>query len=268
MTLSNRSSEFWDALAPHHWGIENSYLDLRALRQVRDRLRPPVLVVGAGHGMIVAELQKAGLECHGVDLSPEMISYARLRRSLTLVQADAKALPFRERAYRTIICATGVVDFMCDEAGIREIINEARRVADHMGVILVAFYKIGGGTERFLRQLGLLKNNVLRFREALRIYRLNPMQAVAWVAERAGVGFVRATCLLLGSMACCTLQDKRNAFHMRRICADPRDAESLIRSAPEQVAYRTEADIRKLFAELVIPIRQLQAFGNCFIVQI
>ena len=218
--------------------------------------------------MIVAELQKAGLECHGVDLSPEMIRQARLRRSLTLVQADAKALPFRERAYRTIICATGVVDFMCDEAGIRAIIKEARRVADHMGIILVAFYKIGGRTERFLRQLGLLEHNVLRYREALRIYRLNPMQAVAWVAERAGVGFVRATCLLLGSMAGCTLQEKRNAFHMRRICADPRDAESLIRSAPEQVAYRTEADIRKLFAELVIPIRQLEAFGSCFIVQI
>jgi hypothetical protein len=218
--------------------------------------------------MIVAELQKAGLECHGVELSPEMIRQARLRRSLTLVQADAKALPFKERDYRTIICATGVVDFMCDEVGIREIINEARRVADHMGIILVAFYRIGGGTERFLRQLGLLENNVLRFREALRVYRLNPTQAVEWVAERAGVGFVRATCLLLGSMARCTLQEKRNAFHMRGICADPRDAESLIRSAPEQVAYRTEADIRKLFAELVIPIRQLEAFGSCFLVQI
>jgi len=262
------SCKFWEALAPHHWRIENSYLDLRALRQVRDRLRPPVLVVGAGQGLILAELQRTGLLCDGVDLSPEMVRYARLRRGLTLVQADAGALPFRERAYRTIICATGVVDFMSDEAGIRAIVKEARRIADHAGMILIAFYRVGVSTERFLGRLGLLKHNVLRYREALMIYRLNPMQAIAWVAERAGVGLVRATCLLLGSMACCTLQEKRNAFHMRRICADPRDAESFIRSAPEQVAYRTEADIRKLFAELVIPIRRLEAFGSCFIVQI
>ena len=50
-----RSSNFWDALAPYHSKIENSYLDLSSLRRILPNIDPPVLVVGAGQGLIVAE---------------------------------------------------------------------------------------------------------------------------------------------------------------------------------------------------------------------
>src|SRR5437762_4870404 len=76
------SSDFWDALAPHHSALENSYLDLPSLRRMQHEIRPPVLVVGAGQGLIVAALQAQSLQCDGVDLSAEMIRYARLRRGL------------------------------------------------------------------------------------------------------------------------------------------------------------------------------------------
>jgi hypothetical protein len=59
------SCEFWDALAPHHSAIENSYLDLPSLRLIQHDICPPVLVVGAGQGLIVAALQKQGLQCDG-----------------------------------------------------------------------------------------------------------------------------------------------------------------------------------------------------------
>ena len=38
-----RSSEFWDALAPHHSKLENSYLDLPSLRGIARDIQPPVL---------------------------------------------------------------------------------------------------------------------------------------------------------------------------------------------------------------------------------
>jgi hypothetical protein len=41
------ASAFWDALAPHQGKIENN-LDLRSLRRIRNGIRSPVLVVGAG----------------------------------------------------------------------------------------------------------------------------------------------------------------------------------------------------------------------------
>src|SRR4029077_10223389 len=103
------TSDFWDALAPHHSAMENNYFDLPSLRHILRELQEPILVVGAGQGLIVAELQNRGLQCDGVDFSPEMIRYARIRRGLSLIQADAKAMPLKNSSYQTIICATGVV---------------------------------------------------------------------------------------------------------------------------------------------------------------
>ncbi len=162
------SSDFWDALAPHHATLENSYLDLPSLRCLLPDIHPPVLVVGAGQGLIVAELQKQGIHCDGVDLSAEMIRYARLRRGLALVHADARALPFGNGAYKTIIYATGVIDFMSDDEEIREIMNEGRRVADPSGNIFVAFYKFSAATEEFVMRLGLLRKDAFAFRSSWR----------------------------------------------------------------------------------------------------
>src|SRR5438034_2247801 len=156
------SSDFWDALAPHHSALENSYFDLPSLRRIQQEIRPPVLVVGAGQGLIVAALQAQGLQCDGVDLSAEMIRYARLRRGLALIHADARALPFGNGTYKTIIYATGVIDFISDDNEIRVIMDEARRVVEHEGNIFVAFYKFSTATENFLIRLDMLRNNLLR----------------------------------------------------------------------------------------------------------
>jgi len=110
-----RSSDYWDALAPHHSSIENNYLDLPSLRRIVHDIHQPVLVVGAGQGLIVAELRKNGFRSDGVDLSSEMIRYAKARRGLTFVEADARAMPFGGGTYETLIYATGVVDFIGDE---------------------------------------------------------------------------------------------------------------------------------------------------------
>ena len=96
------ASGYWDALAPHHSALENNYFDLPSLRRIVHDVHQPVLVVGAGHGLIVAELRKSGLRSDGIDLSSGMIRYAKTRRGLSLVQADARALPFGEGTYETI----------------------------------------------------------------------------------------------------------------------------------------------------------------------
>jgi len=255
-------------LAAHHSAIENSYFDLPSLRHIVEQIQSPVLVVGAGQGLIVADLQRRGFQCDGVDLSSEMIRYAKLRRRLDLVHADARAMPFGDGAYKTIIYATGVIDFMSDEEEIRAILNEGRRVANRSGRMFVAFYRCSPATEKFMAKLGLLQNNVLRNRETLEIYKMRPFQAIAWVAERAKVTKIRAAMLSLTSWACSSWQEKRNALHMQRIFANANHAEKLIQSAPEQVPYRNEAEIRNLFRRLAIAIKQSERFSSCYIVEI
>ena len=264
----NRASDFWDALAPHHAAIENNYFDLSSLRRIVHELREPILVVGAGQGLIVAELQKRGLQCDGVDFSSEMIRYAKLRRGLSLIQADAKAMPLKSGCYQTIIYATGVVDFMHDETEIKRIMDEARRVVSPTGNIFVAFYRASAAVEEFLTELGLLHDHILLQREALAINRLESFQMLGWVAKRAGVGYLRAALLLMRMTLFSSLREKVTAVKMKQIFRKMNDASSLIESAPEKLPYRNEAEIRNLLDRLGVPIKQLTTLRSCIIVRI
>ena len=132
------ASSYWDAMAPHLVSIEDNYLDPSSLDQIRYDVKQPVLVIGAGQGVLVEHLQKRGLQADGVDLSAEMVQYAKKRRGLALIEADARAMPFASGTYETVIIATGVVDFLDDEALISAILSEARRVRSSSGTIIVA----------------------------------------------------------------------------------------------------------------------------------
>jgi ubiquinone/menaquinone biosynthesis C-methylase UbiE len=263
-------ADFWDALAPHHSAIENNYFDLPSLRHILRELQEPVLVVGAGQGLIVAELQNRGLQCDGVDFSPEMIRYAKLRRGLSLIQADAKAMPLKSSSYQTLIYATGVVDFTSDEADIKRILDEAKRIASPAGKIFVAFYRLSPALEHFLVRLGLLHNHALLQREALQIHRLGSLQMLRWVAKRAGIGRLHAALLLFRMSALSTLKEKMIAISMKKIFKQMDDAiaSSLIDASPEKQPYRNEMEIGNLFKRLGISVKGLRPLKSCVIVQV
>src|SRR5205814_2312334 len=137
------------------------------------------------------------------------------------------------------------------------ILNEARRIISQTGKIFVAFYKMSAASEEFLARLGLLRNNVLSVRETLEIYRMRPVQTIAWVAKKAAVGFFGAGILSLRAWALSTLPEKIAAFKMQRIFRNVDHANSLINSAPERQPYRNEREIGNLFKRLAIPIKRL-----------
>jgi len=264
----NYCSEFWNVLAQFHADIEDTNFDLASARRLLPEIKSPVLVVGAGQGLIVEELRKHGFEGDGVDLSSEMIRQAKLRRGITLVLADAKALPFPAGSYETIIYATGVVDFTAEDVEIRAMLAEGRRVVKESGKILVAFYKTSAVQAEFLELVRLIRDHRAAFRESLEINLLNPVQLVAWVARRAGIGRFRAAIALLRVAARSTRQERRNAFKMQRVFRKLADPRSLINAAPETVAYRNEGEIKNLFQRLGIPIKQFSAFASCWVVRI
>jgi SAM-dependent methyltransferase len=261
-------ADFWNGLAPFHGEVEDSNFDLASVRRLLPEIESPVLVVGAGHGLIVGELRKRGYECEGVDLSSEMVRQAKLRRGITLVQADAKAMPFATASYETIIYATGVVDFTAEEDEIRAMLTEGRRVVKKSGKVFVAFYRRSAAQERFLVMVGLLSDGKVALRESLELYLFNPVQMVGWVARRAGLGRARAAIALLRMSALGTMQERRTALRMQRVVRTMDDPRSLIDAAPEKLPYRNEGEIEKLFERLAMPIKQLRTFGSCWVVRI
>jgi SAM-dependent methyltransferase len=255
-------------MAPHHCDLEDNYLDLFSVRQIRDELREPVLVVGAGQGLIVAELQKNGLRCDGVDFSREMIRQAKNRRGLELVQANAEAMPFGDGSYRTILYATGVVDFTGDEKTISRILDEGRRVAQPSGRIFVAFYRFSRAQERFLERLRLLTDSVLSNRECLETYLLSPAQMVRWVANRSGTGYLGAVALMFRLAVLGSLREKAMTFRIRTIFRNMVNPEALIQAAPEKQPYRNEREVRRLLERLKAPVKNFRALPTCWIVEI
>lgn len=255
-------------MAPHHPPIEDNYLDLASIRCLLPELEQPVLVIGAGQGLIVEELRKQGFQCEGVDWSQEMVKYARIRRGLSLIQADARAMPFNDATYGTLIYATGVIDFMADVEGIRSILDEGRRIVDPSGKIFVAFYRLSRAQEEFLTRLGLLRQNVLSHRECLELCLLNPVQMLAWVAHKADVGYCCAAALVLRMAVTSTLKEKTASFRMQKIFRKMDSPQSLIRAAQERLPYRNEPEIQNLFKRMEIPIEQFRTLRSCFIVEI
>ena len=262
------ASDYWDALAPHHRHVENNYLDLSSIRLILKDLQQPILVVGAGQGLIVEELRNKGLRCDGVDLSAEMIKYAWSRRRLHLIQANAREMPFVAGAYETVIYATGVVDFLEDFSEIKAIMTEATRIVSESGQIFVAFYRFSAAQEGFLRALGLLRNDTLLLRSSLTIHRLSPAASISWVAARLQVSPLRAALLLMTTWLRSTRQEKRAALGMRKVFTRVDDPGSMIDAAPDTQPYRDTSAISDLFDRLSIRIGDHQACSGCYLVRL
>jgi SAM-dependent methyltransferase len=262
------ASDFWDALAPFHAELEDTYFDLASVRRLLPQIRSPVLVVGGGQGLIVADLRKKGFECDGVDLSAEMVRHAKLRRGIELMHVDARAMPFTAESYETVIFATGVVDFTGHDDEVRLLLKEGKRVARHSGHIFVAFYKLSAAQETFLTNVGLLSNAELAFRRSLELYLLGPVQTLNWVAASAHLSRFRAALALLRMSALCTMRERRMTLQTRRIINRMPDPRALIEVAPEKQPYRNEREIDKMFQRLGMLIEKLSVFKSCFIVRI
>lgn len=262
------ASAFWDILAPHLRLIEDNYLDARSARRLISQLQEPVLVVGAGQGLIVAEIRRKGIRCDGVDWSARMVQFAKLRRGIILIQADGRALPVADGAYATVLYATGVIDFMGDERAITEMLREGHRAAKPSGNMLVAFYRQSDASESFMAAVDLLKDNVLALKESLKLYLLNPVQMIAWVAKRTGRSTIGASALMLRMLLSTTMHEKMLTFKMQKLLRRLDDPRLLLDAAPQSQPYRSEPEIRRLCDRLKIPLQELERFPSCYIARI
>jgi hypothetical protein len=122
--------------------------------------------------------------------------------------------------------------------------------------------------ESFIAAVGLLQGNVLAVKESLELYLLNPVQMTAWVAKRTGRGTLRAAALMLRMLLSTTMQEKMVAFKMQKVFRRVDDPKSLLDVAPQRQPYRNEAEIRRLFERLKVPLQGLERFASCYIAQI
>lgn len=226
--------------------------------------------------MLVERLVSKGLRVEGVDLNPNMVAFARRRRGIELVEADAADLPFADGSYKTSIIATGVIDFLEDDAAILSVTEEVTRVTDTSGQTLAAFFQFHPTVERLFRRSGLITDgNFVRFRRMNEMGKLsceNPIGYLRAFKRDANLSYGGTIMTLLKALLSLPREEKRVRKRFAKLWQQAKreldNPDLLLECGPELVPYRTEEDIRELFKRLAVPIQKTLAFDSCVVAQL
>ncbi|MHC4440794.1 MAG: class I SAM-dependent methyltransferase [Planctomycetota bacterium] len=267
---------YWTKWSPYWSYQEDFFLDLEAINKLSAFITNPVLIIGAGQGLLVEQLKKKNFTIDGIELDPQMISYAKTRRGLDLVHANAKNMPFDNDSYKTSIIATGVVDFLDDQEQIKLIINEALRVTNDSGKVFVAFYKYHPKVEALLKYTGMITDkSLLRFKKLAEMTILsfeNPIEFIRAVQNETNVGFLNAFFVLMKSQLFLSKKEKRQSRKLSALWKQAKNEldnpQSLFDCLPGFLPYRSREQIRSLFKKLNFSIENMYFYDSCIIAQL
>jgi ubiquinone/menaquinone biosynthesis C-methylase UbiE len=267
------NENYWERWAPYWSYFEDNFLDLESINQLVSTIESPILIVGAGQAMLVKQLQNKGFKVDGLELDPQMIKYAKDRRGIDLIHADARKMPFADNSYRTSIVATGVIDFIEDKELIESIINETLRVTDDTGNVLAAFYKYHPKVEDMLRYAGLITDdNYCHFRRLYELSRLGPMESIKAIKKEANISMLNAFVFTIRTRMFLPRKEKKIiknwAKLWKKVNNELDDVQLLIDTVPEKIPYRSKEQIQRLFENINVPIRNMSIYYSCTIVQL
>jgi SAM-dependent methyltransferase len=128
----------WDALAPYWEHFEDGGFNRSMFISLEPIVRPPVLYVGGGLGSLPAQLVErfGAAAVHSVDRSVTMCRRAQRDLGINCVAAEAARLPFPEGSFTTVLCATGVLEYMAQDE-LTAALAGMGRVCESSGQLLV-----------------------------------------------------------------------------------------------------------------------------------
>ncbi len=273
--MATSLEKWWQTWAPYWEEIEDRHLGVFLTEQLLDDIESPVLVVGAGQGLVVEHLKNRGFVVDGIDLEKEMIHQAKKRRSLSLVRADAAALPFEDGTYQTVIIATGVVDYVFEKKVITQILREAFRVLRSRGALLVSFYKLSPKTEKIYKKIGVItpdgQYHLGRLFEILQKRKAKPISCVKPIAQWTGRGVVSTflTWIKLGLTVPRELvkEDEKIDSILASAKKDHINEAQFFDAVPASVPYRNEPELSQLFDEVGIDYAQVVKSEDCTVIK-
>jgi ABC-2 type transport system ATP-binding protein len=265
---------WWSAWAPYWERLEDRHLGVAATESFLHAVAGPVLVAGAGHGLIVDHLRRKGFDVDGVDLDPTMIEMARRRRGIEIVHADARDLPYPARRYQTVILSSGVVDYSEDAAAIRRIVDESLRVLAPHGNLLVAFYQVPPVIERIHRTLGVIDGRNYFMRRIFEIgetVKVAPFRCVRLITGWTGRAYLPTLLrwCRIGFFLPREMKEEHAVIQeiLARADADGTGRRALLDSVPTRIPYRDEAGVLELLADLGLVVDEIIRHPDCLVIR-
>ncbi|HOT44624.1 MAG TPA: class I SAM-dependent methyltransferase [Spirochaetota bacterium] len=268
------AEKWWSTWAPVWDHIEDRHFGTTTTESLMEHIKPDVLVVGAGQGLIVRHLMNKGISATGLDINPNMVKVAKEKYNLDIVEGDAGKLPFSDDSYSTVIISSGVVDYGADEAAIATFINEAKRVCRRGGKVLVAFYKIKERIERIYRKIGVIDSDSnYRMR---RIFEINeiaekfpPLCAIP-IQKWTGKSMARVNFewLIVGLTQPKEFRTERKWINALFKNAKEKglDKKVMIDSVPGSIPYRDTAQVKELMDKIREGYSEIQKYDDSSVV--
>jgi SAM-dependent methyltransferase len=152
----------------------------------------PVLDAGCGTGRMLTYLDARGVaNLAGVDLSPEMLAFARESHPhIPLQQADLRSLPFADASVRAILCWYAIIH--SSRGDVATIVREVARLLAPGGIVLFGF-QAGVGEREVERAYGhsvTLRGVLHEPHDIAQLLRAEGLDVTA-VVDRAPVGAER-----------------------------------------------------------------------------
>lgn len=269
------SVNWWSAWAPIWDRIEDRHFGTKTTDALIQRIKPRVLVVGAGLGLIVRHLAKKNIEAVGLDINPEMVRMAKQKYGIDIVEGDAGKLPFPEKSFNTVIISSGVVDYGADDALIKLFFSEASRVCREGGAVLAAFYKLPPHLEKIYRRIGVIdKKGIYHMDRIFTIDQIssgNPLTCVSRIRTWTGKPFIRILFewMWIGmTLPISGLLTERDWMRDNITFAESIGIrrEDLLACVPDAIPYRTKHDVEKLLERTGIGYREIREFDDCTVV--
>jgi len=132
---------FWDAQAAD-WNAERAGNGLQPhhVEAMAPWLAAPILLIGAGRGLVLQGLRAAGYAATGVDWSAGMVAQAQRAGVAGLSHGDACHLADRDRSLASVIFSTGVLLPTHGEARRNAYLGEAWRVLVPGGRLILCLW--------------------------------------------------------------------------------------------------------------------------------
>ena len=130
--------QFWDTQAAE-WDARRNDQGLQPhhIERMATWLTDPVLLVGAGRGMMLQALRAAGYSATGVDWSANMVAEAQREGIFGLSRGDAGDLPYDNQTLATVILSTGVLLPTHTRERREAYLGEARRILMPAGYLIL-----------------------------------------------------------------------------------------------------------------------------------